>query len=107
MAPELGFSNVFFKLNYDGNFSPVEDVEFVKRETGLKYVSRAEYLEHEGKSYSRSMCMALWKAPAINWDGRLLGCCNMYKDDFGVNVFERTGKSARFAAVQRGAENAA
>ena len=50
MAPELGFSNVFFKLNYDGNFSPVEDVEFVKRETGLKYVSRAEYLEHEGKS---------------------------------------------------------
>lgn len=49
MAPELGFSNVFFKLNYDGNFSPVEDVEFVKRETGLKYVSRAEYLEHEGK----------------------------------------------------------
>lgn len=57
MAPELGFSNVFFKLNYDGNFSPVEDVEFVKRETGLKYVSRAEYLEHEGKSYSRSMCM--------------------------------------------------
>lgn len=105
MAPELGFSNVFFKLNYDGNFSPVEDVEFVKRETGLKYVSRAEYLEHEGKSYSRSMCMALWKAPAINWDGRLLGCCNMYKDDFGVNVFEcgleKALGSRRFREAQK------
>ena len=105
MAPELGFSNVFFKLNYDGNFSPVEDVEFVKRETGLKYVSRAEYLEHEGKSYSRSMCMALWKAPAINWDGRLLGCCNMYKDDFGVNVFEcgleKALDSRRFREAQK------
>lgn len=27
--------------------------------------------------------------PQINWDGRLLGCCQIYRSDWGVNVFDQ------------------
>ena len=27
-------------------------------------------------------------SPQINWDGRLLGCCQIYRSDWGMNVFE-------------------
>jgi len=30
----------------------------------------------------------MFLSPQINWDGRLLGCCGLYKEDYGVNVFE-------------------
>jgi hypothetical protein len=33
-------------------------------------------------------CRQLYNSPQINWDGRLLGCCAVFLDDFGVNVFE-------------------
>lgn len=88
MAKKYKFNEIYFKLNWDENFSPIQDDEFVKKETGLRYVSRSEYLCEEQKSYTRNMCMELWKNPVINWDGKLLGCCNMYKNDFGINVFK-------------------
>ena len=36
---------------------------------------------------SRMMCKLLWVQPQINYDGRLLGCCHLYKESFG-NVFK-------------------
>ncbi len=33
-------------------------------------------------------CEMLIHSPQINWDGRLLGCCNVYRSDWGLNVFE-------------------
>lgn len=43
--------------------------------------------EKTGKNYM-NLCRQLWEFPVINWDGRLLGCCNVYNKDFGVNVFD-------------------
>ena len=33
-------------------------------------------------------CHQLFFEPQINWDGRLLGCCFIYNEDWGRNVFE-------------------
>ena len=33
-------------------------------------------------------CSDLFFSPQINWDGRLLGCCQIYRSDWGMNVFE-------------------
>jgi MoaA/NifB/PqqE/SkfB family radical SAM enzyme len=32
-------------------------------------------------------CKDLFTMPQVNWDGRLLGCCQIYRSDWGVNVF--------------------
>ncbi len=79
---------IYFKLNWDESFSPIEDESFVKEAAGLKYTSRSEFLEKEKQEYTRNSCLELWSRPTINWDGKLLGCCKLYKDDFGVNVFK-------------------
>ena len=31
----------------------------------------------------------MWEAPQINWDGQVLGCCSLYKENFGKDVFEK------------------
>ena len=85
MAAELQMQ-IFFKLTWDAGYIP-ENVEMLKRETGLKYLSREEVFRNEGRIYIQ-MCHQLWDSPQINWDGRLLGCSSVSTDDFGVNVFE-------------------
>jgi hypothetical protein len=75
------------KLSWDENFSPLRDVEFVKAETGLKIVSRKEYLERDGLPYLSDTCQQLWDDPQINWDGKVLGCCRNFWGDFGGNAF--------------------
>ena len=60
----------------------------LRRETGLNDLTREEVFSKTGKLYIHSFCHQLWKSPQINWDGSLLGCCYIYDDDFGVNVFE-------------------
>lgn len=75
-----------FKLTWDKDYIP-KDPELIRRETGLKYLSREEVKKKTGKNYM-NLCKQLWEFPVINWDGRLLGCCNVYNKDFGVNVFE-------------------
>jgi hypothetical protein len=37
---------------------------------------------------ARRYCEQLWNAPQINWDGRVLGCCENYWGDFGGGVFD-------------------
>ncbi len=39
-------------------------------------------------SPSNAFCSQMLLSPQINWDGRLLGCCRVFKEDWGVNVFE-------------------
>jgi MoaA/NifB/PqqE/SkfB family radical SAM enzyme len=86
-ANELGM-RISFKLTWDKGYIP-KNVEMLKKETGLKYLSREEVLSNEGKPYGNyGFCRLLWNEPQINWDGRLLGCCCVSNNDFGVNVFQ-------------------
>jgi MoaA/NifB/PqqE/SkfB family radical SAM enzyme len=89
MARELGMQ-FYVKLSwgdmYGDTFSPVRDRELIKKETGLTVADRREYEEKFGKNYVAASCHYLWRMPRINFDGRLLGCCINYREDFG-NVF--------------------
>lgn len=75
------------KLSWDPDFSPVRDLEFVRRELGLGVASREEYKRKYGVHYLRGICYQLWHGPQINWDGKVLGCCLNYWGDFGGNAF--------------------
>lgn len=86
MAAERGMEFIP-KLNWDANYSPVRNNDLVRIETGLGAASRAEYREHLGAEYTRQICLQLWHAPVLNWNGALLGCCVNYWSDFGVNAF--------------------
>ena len=77
---------IFFKLTWDEGYIP-QNIEMLKRETGLKHLTGEELFNDEGRDHIQ-ICNQLWDSPQINWDGRLLGCCLVYTDDFGVNVFE-------------------
>jgi len=85
MAKELGIE-LIFKLTWDWGYIP-KNVDMLKKETGLQYLARKEILLATGK-IPYHLCHQLWESPQINYDGRLLGCCAVYLDDFGVNVFE-------------------
>lgn len=76
------------KLNADPSYSPVRDADFVRRETGLKSVTRDELIETGEVYMADKMCSQLWNAVQINADGRILGCCMNYKSDLGGNAFE-------------------
>jgi len=84
MAEELGMK-IYFRTTWDGDYVP-KNITMLKKETGLKFLTRKELLEANRNAHN--WCSMLWNAPQINWDGRLLGCCCVYTDDFGVNVFE-------------------
>lgn len=78
----------YIKLSWDEKISPVKNKQFVIKVSKLDVASRSDYLEKYGKSYLQNkICSQLWQAPQINWDGKILGCCYNYWDDFG-NVFE-------------------
>jgi len=79
MAMDLGM-RFTPKMNWEPAFSPLKDVDFVRRESGLEISSG-------GYSKSPYYCNQLWDSPQINWDGKLLGCCCNFWEDFG-NVFE-------------------
>lgn len=80
------------KLSWDPGYSPIRDRELIRRETGLD-ASVVEYESSHGVTYTRAICRQLWHLPAVNCDGRLLGCCANWWCDFGINVFE-TGLEA-------------
>lgn len=102
MARDLNM--IFFpKLNWDPDYSPIKDREYVRREAGLSVVTREEYREKYNRTYIYP-CIQLWGAPQINWDGKLMGCCKNRWGDFG-NVFEEgfeecmTGE--RYVSIKR------
>lgn len=67
----------------------VSNKEELKEITGLKYLTKKEYNE-AGKDllYGQDYCFQMIFSPQINFDGRLLGCCIVWNDDWGINVFE-------------------
>ncbi|MBN1126364.1 MAG: radical SAM protein [Sedimentisphaerales bacterium] len=83
MASEL---NMIFqpKLNANHSYAPAKDKEQLRKIFGA--ATPREYWLRNKKTYTES-CSALWMAPQITWDGRLLGCCANKWGDFG-NVFE-------------------
>jgi MoaA/NifB/PqqE/SkfB family radical SAM enzyme/uncharacterized cupin superfamily protein len=72
---------------YGHPFSPVKDTGLIRREAGVGAASRDEYRTKYGKEYTlRRCCSNMWKAPQINYDGRVLGCPVNYWGDYG-NAF--------------------
>ena len=98
------------KLAWDDDFSPLHNVETVRRalsfaptrdawgkEQGRGYQGGEHDRERggdawgkeQGRGYLEDICLQLWTQSQINWDGRLLGCCFNFWEDFGGNVFEQ------------------
>jgi len=75
------------RLSWSADHSPVVNKDLVRIQTGLGAASREEFREKKSVEYTRDICYQLWRAPVINWDGKMLGCCVNYWGDFGGNVF--------------------
>ncbi len=87
LAKELNM-NIFYKYEcVKGKFDPV-DRKKLENITGLKYFSVEEYNACHEETYGIGMCYDAIFSPQINYDGRLLGCCMLWHEDFGMNVFE-------------------
>jgi MoaA/NifB/PqqE/SkfB family radical SAM enzyme len=84
LAGQLGMK-FKLKLPWDSRFSPVQDRESVMKEIGA--VTREEYKEKLGRSYTWGVCHQLWHHPQINADGEVLGCSCNFWGDFGGNAF--------------------
>lgn len=88
MAKELNM-NIFYKYEcVKGEFEP-KDRERIEKITGLDCFSMNEYNSKFDHTYGSDMCYQTIFCPQINYDGRLLGCCMLWKEDLGVNVFEK------------------
>lgn len=61
------------KMNHS-DFSPVKNLKKIKKETGLDYASRDEYLTKHKDEYKHPCYQCLY-SPQINWNGDVLGCC--------------------------------
>lgn len=71
MAQALGM-DIHFKLNvYTGSLPARNQAELTEL---LGYHDMDSYFKKTGKTYMRDICLQLWRAPQVNWDGRLLGC---------------------------------
>ena len=99
IASELNIP-IEFKLTWDKDYVP-KNIELLKSETCLSAFTR------DGKQpyYGHLKCIQMFLSPQINWDGRLLGCCSIYREDYSVNVFEVGLKNAfssyRFVNAKR------
>lgn len=90
------------RLSWDADHSPVGNRELVRIQTGIGAADREEFKRQKGVDYTRDICLQLWRAPVVNWDGRLLGCCVNYWGDFGGNVFaEGLAKSMANPKMER------
>lgn len=103
-AKSLGIP-IWFKLTWNDEYIPYNR-EFLEKETGLTVFNRKEYCHKMSKVYLGStVCNQLFLSPQINWDGRLLGCCEIYLEDYGVNVFDvglrKALKNPNFIAAKK------
>lgn len=71
MARALGM-DIYYKLNVFEKYHPLRDHSVLTEMIG--YSDRDSYLKKTGEIYMRDICFQLWRAPQVNWDGRLLGC---------------------------------
>jgi hypothetical protein len=85
------------KMNWNSTYSPIENIEQVKTDTGWDTTSREEHEKKHGTSYMRQTCMQLWDSPRLSWDLSITGCC--------WNVWERftneTLVSAKYDLMNR------
>ena len=87
MAKELNM-DIWYKYEcVKGRFEP-KDREKLERITGLNCFSLEEYNRRNKKTYGSDMCYQTVFQPQIHFDGRLLGCCMLWNEDLGINVFE-------------------
>lgn len=77
------------KLNWDSRFSPINNIEYVKKITGFKQTSIEEFKSSnkEHVHFLQNMCNTMWTAPQINTDGEVFGCCRFIRKPFGGNAF--------------------
>lgn len=72
------------RLNVSNTYSSVKNKEIIRKKVLGGYSSREEYYRRNNMAHRQKIiCSQLWNSPQINWDGRLLGCCLNYWDDFG------------------------
>ena len=77
---------MYFKLDYRSGFQP-KDPERLTELTGLHFLTQKDYNSGQ-REFNGQYCSQLFYSPQINWDGRLLGCCTLYKRTWEHNVFE-------------------
>ncbi len=96
MAEELGMK---FRLKQDwGGYREQEEYEAAGSGGAAEPSGSGEAGGFEGSGGSDGSdaeaveisgdCAQMLFSPQINWDGRLLGCCRVFKEEWGVNVFE-------------------
>lgn len=92
-AAKLGIP-VWYKLNWNDNYQP-RNRELLQSVTGLRYLTREEHRIKTSKTYlGATVCKQMFLSPQINWDGRLLGCCELFEEDYNVNTFQTGLKEA-------------
>ena len=86
MSKELNM-RIIFKLDWSNHGYMPKNPEKMQKLTGMKFFDRNEYKKGVSKNYNSNICRDLLFSPQINWDGRLLGCCGVFQNDWGMNVF--------------------
>ena len=89
LAKNLDMEIVFEQNTYP-DFSPVKNPQKVIEQTGMPSVELPPHKlleEYEQGLLDWYYCAFLWEEPQINWDGKVLGCCSLFTDDFGGNAF--------------------
>ena len=86
MAAELdmGFRP---KISWDDDVSPIRNRELVQLQLPGRALTREQHRQSTGNDYMRGICLQLWNAPVLNWNGLLTGCCRNFWGDFGANAF--------------------
>ena len=90
MAKKLKME-VEFTPNCYPEYSPLKNEKKVIKQTGMITTDLAPHVMLEQYNNNQSnwfYCAFLWEEPQINWDGKILGCCSLYNDDFGGNAFK-------------------
>jgi MoaA/NifB/PqqE/SkfB family radical SAM enzyme len=80
MAADLNMA-INFKLSWDPDYAPVADQRLARRLAGA--ADRQESSDDHGIRYHSKACTQLWRKPAINWDGKVIGCAVNYWGNFG------------------------
>lgn len=81
---------ISFVLPWGDVFTPTNREE-LEELTGLKAFSYAELQEQGNRDrIICCQCQGIVFTPQINWDGRLMGCCCDYKNDWKENAFEKS-----------------
>ena len=100
MAKELGI-DIQFVSNWSLTYSPLKNIDFIKKELPNMAVTYEELRLANGTS----ACIQMWETPQINYDGQLQGCCVNYDFDYDVNVFKdgllKSLNNPKFIAAKR------